>query len=99
MSLHYEPNLWGPIDPNIFYPSRFATKRNPLAYMAFGNGPRNCIGIKFAMLELKMTVVKLLRKFEVKSCQTTPKNLDFVEGVIGILSHDVNVCFTRRNWD
>lgn len=97
MSLHFDSNLWGPVDPNIFYPRRFETKRNPLAFMAFGVGPRNCIGIKFAMLELKMCIVKLLRKFEVKSCDATPKQLDFVEGVIGILSHEVPVLFTKRN--
>ena len=46
LSIHYDPNLWGPEDPNIFYPARFSpeAKRNPNAFLGFGIGPRNCIG-------------------------------------------------------
>ena len=64
LSLHFDADLWGPVDPNEFYPERFAVKRNPLSFMAFGNGPRNCVGMKFALIELKMAMVKLLQSFE-----------------------------------
>ena len=36
LSIHYDPVLWGPVDPNIFYPERFLTDRNPAAYLPFG---------------------------------------------------------------
>jgi hypothetical protein len=29
LSIHYDPVIWGPVDPEIFYPERFLTKRNP----------------------------------------------------------------------
>ena len=32
--------------------------------MSFSNGPRNCIGRKFAMVELKVAVAKLLKTFK-----------------------------------
>ena len=32
--------------------------------MPFSNGPRNCIGRKFAMVEMKVTVAKLLMAFK-----------------------------------
>ena len=98
MSLHYDINIWGPVDPYVFYPERFATNRNPLAYLAFGIGPRNCIGIKFALMELKLTLIKVLSKYETRPCSTV-KELDFIEGVIGILTHEVNVVFKKRNFD
>nr|QUF59376.1 cytochrome p450 CYP3045A1 [Brachionus angularis] len=97
LSVHYDPDLWGPVDPNVFYPLRFAQSRNSLAFMAFGLGPRNCIGIKFAMLELKMCLVKIFRKFEAKTTDNTVKELNFIEGVIGILTHKVNLQFKKRN--
>ena len=56
--------------PNEFIPERFdadsihAEKVNPFAYVPFSAGPRNCIGQKFAILEMKSTVSKMLRHFE-----------------------------------
>ena len=49
LSLHFDPNYWGPVDPNEFYPLRFkdSSKINQCAYMPFGFGPRICIGNKY----------------------------------------------------
>lgn len=79
MSLHFDPELWGPVHPNEFYPLRHQIKRNPLAFMAFGNGPRNCIGMKFAMLELKIALCKLLLNIEIASSKNTPNVLELTE--------------------
>ena len=57
--------MWGPEDPNIFYPERHAEKRHPAAWMPFGIGPRICIGMRFALMELKMCLVRLLREYEI----------------------------------
>ncbi|XP_055923352.1 cytochrome P450 4d1-like isoform X4 [Eupeodes corollae] len=56
---------------NEFIPERFdvvtnAEKMNPYAYIPFSAGPRNCIGQKFAMLEIKSVVANVLRNFEVE---------------------------------
>ncbi|CAF3497399.1 unnamed protein product [Rotaria socialis] len=64
-SIHYNADLWGPEDPNVFIPERHKTKRHPLAYMPFGVGPRNCVGMRFALMELKMCLTRVLHKYNI----------------------------------
>ena len=64
-AVHYSVDLWGPEDPKLFIPERHAIKRHPAAYMGFGAGPRNCVGMKFALMEVKMTLARLLRTYTI----------------------------------
>ena len=39
-------------------------KRDPFTYLPFGLGPRQCIGVRLAMLELKMAAAKVIQQFK-----------------------------------
>lgn len=58
-------DLWGPKDPNLFVPERHLVKRHPAAFITFGIGPRNCVGMRLALMELKLLLVHLLHQYTV----------------------------------
>lgn len=57
--------MWGPEDPYLFLPERHQTKRHPMAYLPFGAGPRQCVGMRFALIEMKILLTRLLRDYTI----------------------------------
>ncbi|HEU0044344.1 bifunctional cytochrome P450/NADPH--P450 reductase [Sphingomonas sp.] len=65
--LHRNPKVWA--DPDEFDIDRWLpeneAKHHPHAYKPFGNGERACIGRQFAMVEAKIAMAMLLRRYAV----------------------------------
>jgi len=76
-AFHKDPNQWS--HPNTFNPDQWApeerSKRSPHAFQAFGQGPRACLGMRFALLELKVAVAMLVRHLDLMPGSTTIKPL------------------------
>ncbi|XP_071508824.1 cytochrome P450 3A6-like [Diadema antillarum] len=62
-------------DPDKFDPSRFSKanreKHHPFSWIPFGAGPRNCIGMRFALMEAKMAIARVLQKYRFETCPQT----------------------------
>jgi cytochrome P450 len=63
---HFDPACW--TDPRRFDPERFGEERREdkshrFAWMPFGGGAHKCIGLHFGMLEVKLLLHEMLRRF------------------------------------
>uniref|UniRef100_I3MLS0 unspecific monooxygenase n=1 Tax=Ictidomys tridecemlineatus TaxID=43179 RepID=I3MLS0_ICTTR len=72
-SLHQNSMYWP--EAEKFYPERFNKKNkdsiNPYVYMPFGNGPRTCIGMRFALMNMKLALIRVLQNFSFYPCKET----------------------------
>lgn len=66
-TMHRNPDIWGP-RPNDFNPDHFHAdemkKRSPNSFASFSLGPRNCIGMQYAKISMKIMVAMMLRHFK-----------------------------------
>jgi len=62
-------------DAHKFIPERFSEenrhKIDPDTYLPFGIGPRNCIGSRFALMEIKTVIYYLLLNFNFDATEKT----------------------------
>ncbi|KAJ4944363.1 hypothetical protein JOQ06_012907 [Pogonophryne albipinna] len=72
-TLHRNPDLWP--EPEEFKPERFSKENkgniDPYTYMPFGAGPRNCIGMRFALVMMRLALVEILQRYSFSVCKET----------------------------
>ena len=63
-----DPEFYGD-DAHLFNPDRFLpenfSKIHPYAYLPFSKGPRNCIGMKYAISVIRIVLTHILRNYKV----------------------------------
>ena len=74
--MNHNPEIFP--DPYKFDPERFreGVEYDPCAFAPFGLGDRKCLGIKLAMLEMKVIVCDVLLRYKLKL--KSPENLELV---------------------
>ena len=67
-ALHLDPKIWP--DPTTFDPNRFSSEnarnRHPFAFTPFSGGLRNCIGQRYAMNMMKLTLSRVMSRYRIK---------------------------------
>ncbi|KAL1497095.1 hypothetical protein ABEB36_008108 [Hypothenemus hampei] len=68
IGLHRDPDLFP--NPEKYDPERFSVENKsnikPNSYLPFGDGPRNCIGKRFGLMQVQIGLVKILNSFRIE---------------------------------
>lgn len=86
-NMHHDSRFWK--EPEKFDPERFLPENRgqivPYSYIPFGGGPRNCIGMRFALLEAKLAIAHLILNFKFVTSKNTDIPLD-LSGTTALLT-------------
>ncbi|XP_035716599.1 cytochrome P450 9e2 isoform X1 [Folsomia candida] len=82
IGIHHDERYYP--EPEKFDPERFSPenkgKLNQFAFLPFGQGPRNCIGMRFALTEVKLVIAQLVHNFEIEPSKRTLIPMEYQNG-------------------
>lgn len=95
--MHRDPLLYP--DPIKFDPNRFMNEepssRSAFSYVPFSAGPRNCIGQKYALLEVKIFIALMVLQYKFKSLKTLD-DIEYSFEIVTRAKQELEIECTRR---
>lgn len=96
--LHHDPDFFP--NPEKFDPHRFSDENKDSimqgSYLPFGLGPRTCIGSRYALMEGKLLLFTLLRKFSIEKCDKTPETITYKADSAANIKESIYLKFVLR---
>ena len=96
--LHHNVEYWP--NPDKFDPERFNPHNEQsyptFAYLPFGEGPRQCIAKRLALMEAKIALVSILKDFQFKRTTDTEETLDLCVGLTMSPRNEINLSITSN---
>lgn len=90
-AIHYDPEYYP--NPERFDPDRFEReekkKRDPMTWLPFGEGPRNCIGLRFGMMQARIGLITLLNNFEFSLGPKTAVPMVYIKNSLALTAENV----------
>ncbi|KAJ0183239.1 hypothetical protein K1T71_001215 [Dendrolimus kikuchii] len=88
-------------EPKSFHPERFLPEERhkimPYTYMPFGEGPRICIGLRFAKMQMLAGLITLFKNYTLETDETTPTKIMFdTRSIVNHPSCDINMKLVPR---
>ncbi|KAH8321526.1 hypothetical protein KR074_007542 [Drosophila pseudoananassae] len=72
-AMHRDEKLYP--NPNVFNPDHFlpdrVKERDSVEWLPFGDGPRNCIGMRFGQMQARIGLALLIKDFKFSICEET----------------------------
>nr|CAD7577546.1 unnamed protein product [Timema californicum] len=99
-AIHHDPKYYP--DPEKFDPKRFSPEniksQSSCTYLPFGEGPRNCIGLRFGLMQVKVGLTALLSKYKFSVCEKTSIPLTFNPiSFITLWPRDIHLKISHRD--
>ncbi|XP_026740677.1 cytochrome P450 6B2-like [Trichoplusia ni] len=97
---HFNPDYFR--DPEEYKPERFLPENKkdlkPYTFFPYGEGPRICIGSRFAKMQVMAGLITILKEYRVELGEDMPKslNLDARTILIAPREQGLNIKFIRR---
>lgn len=97
-ALHHNPDYF--LEPQQFNPERFMGQNKqrikPYTYLPFSAGPRNCVGLRFALMETKSAIIRLVTKFKFIKTPYTKIPLEFNKISIVLQAKNITIGVQKR---